>query len=61
MQYPFKPSREEVSAQLLIIDRLFELASGAAIDLQWTNEITQPLVELENHIKEFLEWNVSST
>lgn len=54
---PRRYSREEIRAEMLLVDRIYETASGAAVTLEWKDEETRPLVNLVEYIRDLLEWN----
>lgn len=51
----------EAQAIFQIVERLFELAAGAAINLEWPDVITRPLVDMVEHIYIILELNFGAT
>lgn len=57
---PFYPSKAEVTAQLKIINCLYELASGAAVRNDLEKQYTAPLVTLVDELTDLLEWNTNN-
>lgn len=58
---PFRPTREEAHAQLQIVERLFELAAGAAATRNMKKSKIQPVVQVVEELRQLLKGDPDDT
>lgn len=51
-------SRDEASAQLELLEKIYSTAAGAALANRMTKEATSKLVGLYHDIQDIVEWNI---